>query len=141
VRWSLRYSHAKPYLFDNSVFWSLTEPVRCVLRGSSFSCFISSYLLYLHFLRKMPPHLYFLSQPDALLKIREAGIRAWLCVTALFATRVSQVQMAVDAAPQQSSPYLLGVGGLFLVSTPRLSYSSSNHRNRRYHGVGIFSQL
>ncbi|KAI9508374.1 Neutral/alkaline nonlysosomal ceramidase [Russula earlei] len=59
----------------------------------------------------MPPPLFYLSQPDALLKIREAVISAWLCVTALLASSASQVTLTTPkASVHTSSPYLLGLG-------------------------------
>jgi hypothetical protein len=58
----------------------------------------------------MPPPLFFLSQPDVLQKMREAGLRAWLSVTAFLASNTSQ---AILAAPQAQLPYLLGVGEMF----------------------------
>ncbi|KAI0250039.1 Neutral/alkaline nonlysosomal ceramidase [Lactifluus subvellereus] len=53
------------------------------------------------------PHLFSLSQPDVLLKMRQATIRAWLYVTGFLASRVSQVTLS---ATQADSPYLLGLG-------------------------------
>ena len=57
----------------------------------------------------MPPPLLFLSEPEILLKMRAAGLRAWLSVTTFLASTVSQ---AIVAAPQAGSPYLLGLGEL-----------------------------
>jgi hypothetical protein len=86
----------------------------------------------------MPPPLFFLSQPDVLLKVREAGVRAWLYVTAFLASNASQVPISTA---QVDSPYLLGLGRFFLFCstvTSMILNSNGTFRHCGYHRVSLY---
>jgi hypothetical protein len=56
---------------------------------------------------------------DVLLKMRRAGAHAWLYVTAYFVLSIAQATLSTSQvqSPQLQSPYLLGLGELFLVDS------------------------
>lgn len=68
----------------------------------------------------MPP-LFFSSKSDVLLKMRRNGTHTWLYVTAYFALSIAQAALAAAQvqSPQVRSPYLLGLGELFLVTVSK----------------------
>ena len=84
----------------------------------------------------MPLPQFFLSKPDVLFRIRRTGVRAWLYVTAFFA---SSIEQATLPASQVQSPYLLGLGESFLALSRVwvLSRLLWYYRNWRYHWVMV----